>query len=209
MKSKDQNKVMFLKDRRLARELGGIIFSLFVIFMGAMIAIPSLIIKSQTKKSYYEMAQQIVISRSDELTKWIDIYVNDLKNFSEEDAAASGNIQDYVAWLSAHKNLVNAEYDDFFFCDKNAVPYHLDGRIGQEGDYRSKDYHHAIMFNGEEYFIAKVEVSEKTGKYVIPVSRAVKDKNGKVFGYVTALLDMDQIAAEIASYKVGSEGYFF
>ena len=209
MKSKDQNEITLLKDRRLARELCGIIFSLFIIFMGAMIAIPSLIIQSQTKQSYYEMAQQIVISRSDELTKWIDIYVNDLKNFSEDDAAASGSVQDYVSWLSSHRNLVKGEYDDFFFCDKDAIPYHLDGRVGKEGEYRSKDYHHAIMFNGDEFFIAKVEVSEKTGKYVIPVSRAVKDKGGKVFGYVTALLDMDQIAAEIASYKVGSEGYFF
>ncbi len=79
MKNKDRNEIKVFKDRRLARELGGIIFSLFIIFMGAMIAIPSFIIQSQTKKSYYEMAQQIVISRSDELTKWIDIYVNDLK----------------------------------------------------------------------------------------------------------------------------------
>lgn len=209
MKSKNKNSKTNLKDRRLARELGGIIFSLFIIFMGAMIAIPSLIIQSQTKKSYYEMAQQIVISRSDELTKWIEIYVNDLKNFSEDDAAASGNVQDYVAWLSSHRNLVNGEYDDFFFCDKDAIPYHLDGRVGQEGEYRSKDYHHAIMFMGEEFFIAKIELSEKTGKFVIPISRAVKDESGNVFGYVTALLDMDQIAAEIASYKVGNEGYFF
>ena len=209
MKSKNKNSKTNLKDRRLARELGGIIFSLFIIFMGAMIAIPSLIIQSQTKKSYYEMAQQIVISRSDELTKWIEIYVNDLKNFSEDDAAASGNVQDYVAWLSSHRNLVNGEYDDFFFCDKDAIPYHLDGRVGQEGEYRSKDYHHAIMFMGEEFFIAKVELSKKTGKFVIPISRAVKDESGSVFGYVTALLDMDQIAAEIASYKVGNEGYFF
>ena len=61
-----------LKERKLGLEIGTIIFSLFVVFMSCMILIPSLIIKNQTRQSYYEMAQEIVIGRSDEITKWIE-----------------------------------------------------------------------------------------------------------------------------------------
>ena len=61
-----------LKEKKLGREIGTVIFSVFVIFMGCMITIPSLIIQNHTKKTYYEMAQEIVIGRSDEITKWID-----------------------------------------------------------------------------------------------------------------------------------------
>ena len=64
MKEKTEKRIPKLRNRRLVLEIGAIIFGLFFIFMGMMIAIPSLIIKSQTKKSYYEMAQEIVKSRS-------------------------------------------------------------------------------------------------------------------------------------------------
>ena len=197
------------KDRRLGFEIGSVIFSVFVIFMGSMIAIPSLIIKNHTKDTYYEMAQQVVIGRSDEITKWIEIYVNDLKVYSEADAAKDGDIEEYVDWMCSRPELKNPAYDDLFFCDRDAIPYHDDGRVGEEGELRSKDYHHAIIFNDEETYIATIETSDKTGRYVLPISRAVKDEDGYCFGYITGLLDMDQIAEEVGSYKVGENGYFF
>ena len=209
MRKKKEKGIPKLRNKRLVLEMGTIIFSLFFIFMGMMIIIPSLIIKSQTKKSYYDMAQEIVTGRSDELTKWINIYVNDLKIFTDCDVARSGDKEAYVEWLCDHSNLINEDYDDLFFCDRDAIPYRVDGSVGEEGEYRSKDYHHAIIFNDEDFYIAKIEISAKTGKYVIPVARAVKDENDFIFGYITCLLDMDQIAKEVSSYKVGTEGYFF
>ena len=207
MKKQREKKV--LKNRHLVLEICIIIFSLFFIFMGSLISISSLIIKSQTKNSYYEMAQEIVKSRSDEITKWIEIYLNDLKTFSESDAALSGDIDVFMNWLSSHDRLKNEIYDDLFFCDRDAIPYWADGRVGEEGQFRSKDYHHAIIFNDEDTYIARTEISEKTGKYVLPITRAIKDHDGYCYGYITALMDMDQIADEVSSYKVGIEGNFF
>ena len=198
-----------LKERKLGLEIGTIIFSLFVVFMSCMILIPSLIIKNQTRQSYYEMAQEIVIGRSDEITKWIEGYLNDLKVYSESDFAKSGDIEQYVKWMCSRTDLKNPAYDDLFFCDRDAVSYHDDGRVGTEGEMRSKDYHHAIVFEDQETFIARIEISDKTGRYVLPITRAVKDSNGKIFGYITGLLAMDEIANEVASYKVGTKGYFF
>ena len=198
-----------LKDRRLGLEIGTVIFSVFVIFMGSMIVIPSLIIQNHTKDTYYEMAQQVVIGRSDEITKWIEIYVNDLKVYSEADAAKDGDVEEYVDWMCSRPDLKNPAYDDLFFCDRDAIPYHDDGRVGEEGELRSKDYHHAIIFNDEETYISRIEISDKTGQYVLPVSRAVLDEDGNCFGYITGLLSMDQIAEEVGSYKVGENGYFF
>ena len=198
-----------LKERKLGLEIGSLIFSVFVIFMTCMIAIPSLIIIKQTKQSYFEMAQEIIIGRSDEITKWIDGYLNDLKTYSEADAAKTGDITYFVNWMKSRPDLKNPAYDDLFFVDRDAISYHDDGRVGTEGEMRSKDYHHAIIFNDEDTYIARIETSEKSGRYVLPITRSVKDKNGKVFGYITGLLDMDQIAQEVSSYKVGTNGYFF
>ena len=209
MKHKQKSKEKILKERRLGLEIGIIIFSVFVIFMSQMIMIPSLIIKNQTKQSYYEMAQEIVKARSDEITKWIDVYLNELKVYSDSDVAKEGNIQTFVEWMRSRPDLVNPDYDDLFFGDRDAIPYHFDGRVGAEGDLRSKDYHHAIVFDDDDFYIARIEVSEKTGRFVLPVSRAIKDKDGHCFGYITGLLDMDQIAEEVSSYKVGTKGYFF
>ena len=111
--------------------------------------------------------------------------------------------------MCSRTDLKNPAYDDLFFCDRDAVSYHDDGRVGTEGEMRSKDYHHAIVFEDLESFIARIEISDKTGRYVLPITRAVKDSNGKIFGYITGLLAMDEIANEVASYKVGTKGYFF
>ena len=132
-----------------------------------------------------------------------------MKFFTDCDVARTGDIEAYVEWLCDHSDFINEDYDDLFFCDRDAIPYRIDGTRGEEGDLRSKDYHHAIVFDDQDSFIAKIEVSDKTGKYVIPVARAVKDESGFIFGYITGLLDMDQIAEEVSSYKVGTQGYFF
>ncbi len=197
------------KSRHLMVELCSIIFSVFFISMGSLIVISTNIIKTQTRNSYYEMAQEIVKSRSDEITKWIEIYMNDLKVYSESDAAFSGNIEEMVQWMGHHSKYRNAIYEDLFFCDRNAIPYWADGRVGQEGEYRSKDYHHAIIFDDEDSFIGRGEISSKTGDYVLPLARAVKESSGKCYGYITGLVDMNQIAEEVSSYRVGIEGNFF
>ena len=207
MKKEKGQKV--LKDRHLLVETCAIIFSVLFIFMGSLIGISTSIIKNQTRDSYYEMAQEIVISRSDEITKWINIYVNDLKIFSETDIADSGDVDEFVLWMKDHRQLQNEVYDDLIFVDRDGVPYWLDGRVGEEGQLRGKDYHHAIVFNDEESFIATIETSEKTGKYVLPIARAVKDEDDYCFGYVVGFVDMDQIEQEITSYKVGEGGNFF
>ena len=207
--NKANNEGKKLLNKRLGLEIGALIFTVLVIFQTVMIVIPSLIIRNQTRQSYYEMAQEIVKSRSDEITKWIDIYVNDLKVFSETDAAKNGNIQDFVNWMRSRPDLKNEAYDDLFFVDRDAIPYYDDGRIGVEGELRSKDYHHAIVFDDKDSYIARIEISEKTGKYVLPIAHAVKDAKGNCYGYITGLLEMEQIAQEVGTYKVGQDGYFF
>ena len=205
---KDKN-LKLLKNRHLLIETCTIIVSAFFIFMGSLIGISTSIIKNQTRTSYYEMAQEIVISRSDEITKWIDIYVNDLKNYSESNVALEGDTEEFVAWMESRKLHQNGVYDDLFFVDRDGIPYWMDGRVGEEGQMRSRDYHHAIIFNDEEKYIATIEVSEKSGKYVLPIARAVYDEEDNCYGYVVGLVDMDQIADEINSYKVGEGGNFF
>jgi len=209
-KNKDKVKERkVLRDRKLLIEISFVIFVNFCLFMGALIGISSSVIRKQTRNSYYEMAQEIVISRSEEITKWIDIYLNDLKIYSESDAAFSGNVEELVSWMGERDSLKNEVYDDLFFCDRAAIPYWTDGTIGEEGEFRSMDYHHAIIFDDKDFFIGQAEFSETSGNYVLPIARAVKDESGHCYGYVTGLVDMKQIAEEVSSYKVGVGGNFF
>ena len=206
---KKNKSIKILKNRHLLVETCTVIFSVLFIFMGSLIGISTSIIKNQTRNSYYEMAQEIVISRSDEITRWIEIYSNDLKNYSESDAALTGSKETFVEWMKGRRTHQNGVYDDLFFVDRDGIPYWMDGRVGEEGQMRSRDYHHAIIFNDEESCIATIETSEKSGKHVLPIARAVKDDEDNCYGYVLGLVDMDQIADEINSYKVGQGGHFF
>lgn len=193
----------------IAKQTSITILLIVLILIGGLLYFTSSVVKSQTQASYYEMAGEIVTSRAAALNKWLDIYVNDLKIFSESDIVKTGTKEQITAWLSRHADLQNEDYDDFFFGDRDGVPYRTDGSIGTEGEMRSRDYHHAVIFNDENIYIGKIAISENSGKYVLPVTRAAVNAQNETIGYFTGMLKMEQIANEIASYKMGETGYFF
>ncbi len=204
-----KNKKLSSRKTSIAKQISIVILFVVLILIGGLLFFTSSVVKTQTQSSYYEMAGVIVTSRAEKLNKWLEIYVNDLKTFSESDIAKTGTTAQIAAWLQNHADLQNEDYDDFFFADAEAKPYRTNGVTGQEGELRNKDYHHAAMFNDEKIYIGKIAVSEKSGKYVLPVTRAVVDSNKQIKGYFTGMLDMEQISNEIASYKMGETGYFF
>ena len=164
------------------------ILFIVLLLISALLYFTSSVVKSQTQASYYEMAGEIVNSRAAELNKWLDIYVNDLKIFSESDIVKTGTKEQITAWLSTHAALQNEDYDDFFFGDTEGIPYRTDGSAGTEGELRSTDYHHAVIFNDEKIYIGKIAVSKNSGKYVLPVTRAAVNSRNETLGYFTGML---------------------
>ena len=205
METKDISK---LKKTSIGRKLGlGLLFAVLFLF-SILLVITSIVIKSQTTESYYEMANEIVDGRADEINKWIEIYKNDLKVYSDADVVKTGDPAAVIEWLHAHQNLRNPDYDYMFFCDAEGTSFRDTGLVGGKGALTERDYYKAMMREGKDIFVGNVVLSKTSGQYVMPIARAAKDASGRTFGFFVGMLGINQIKNEVEQFQIGETGYF-
>ncbi|MBR5401403.1 MAG: methyl-accepting chemotaxis protein [Treponema sp.] len=197
-----------LKKTSIGRNLGIALLVAVLFLFSILLLITSRVIKSQTTESYYEMAHEIVNGRSDEINKWIEVYKNDLKVYSEADIVKTGDPQQVIDWLQHHQQFRNRDYDYMFFCDAEGTSFRDTGLVGGRGALVERDYYQAMMVQNKDIFVGNVVLSKTSGQYVMPIARAAKDANGKTFGFFVGMLGINQIKAEVEQFQIGETGYF-
>jgi len=155
------------------------------------------------------MSQEVIDGRSSEIYRWIEVYKNDIRMYSEADVVQTGDKEAVVEWLLDHESLRHDDYDCVFFCDEYGTAYQDDGVVGTAGNLVGRDYFKAIMNNGEDSYVGSVVLSKTTNRYVMPIARAAVDESGKTYGLFVGLLGIDQIREEIEELQLGKTGYFF
>ena len=197
------------KKASLAKRYGVFIFILVIILMALLLFISSAIVTSWIDKSYDGMAKEVVAGRSAEIVKWIDVYKNDLKVYSDADVVKTGDPDQIIAWLQKHTELRNPDYDYMFFCTTEGTSYRDTGLVGGKGALVERDYHKAMINDKKDIFVGNMVLSKTSGKYVLPIARSARDRNGRVCGYFVGMLGLDAIKAEIGNFAIGKDGYFF
>ena len=197
-----------LRKTSIGRKMGFALLVAVLFLFSILLVITSRVIKSQTTESYYEMAHEIVNGRADEINKWIEVYKNDLKVYSNADVVKTGDPEQVIEWLHNHQQLRNPDYDYMFFCDAEGTSYRDTGLVGGKGALTERDYYKAMMKEGKEIFVGNVVLSKTSGQYVMPIARAAKDANGKTFGFFVGMLGINQLKAEVEQFQIGETGYF-
>ena len=176
-----------LRKTSIGRKLGLTLLVAVLFLFSILLFITSRVIQSQTTKSYYEMAHEIVNGRADEINKWIEVYINDLRIYSDADIIKTGDDEQVIEWLHNHQNLRNPDYDYMFFCDAEGTSFRDTGLVGGKGALVERDYYKAMMKEGRDTFVGNVVLSKTSGKYVMPIARAAKDANGKTVDAIYSL----------------------
>ena len=197
-----------LRKSSIGRKMGLALLLAVLFLFSILLMITSLVIKTQTTESYYEMAHEIVNGRADEINKWIEVYKNDLKVYSDADVVKTGDPQAVIEWLHNHQNLRNPDYDYMFFCDAEGTSFRDTGLVGGRGALTERDYYKAMMKEGKDIFVGNVVLSKTSGQYVMPIARAAKDANGRTFGFFVGMLGINQLKHEVESFQIGETGYF-
>ncbi len=205
----DATSVKKLRKTSIGRNLGLVLLLAVLFLFSILLIITSSVIKSQTTESYYEMAREIVNGRADEINKWIEVYKNDLKVYSNADVIKTGDDEQVISWLHDHQQLRNVDYDYMFFCDSEGTSFRDTGLVGGKGALVERDYYQAMMKQGKDIFVGNVVLSKTSGQYVMPIARAAKDANGKTFGFFVGMLGINQIKTEVEQFQIGETGYFF
>ncbi len=197
-----------LRKTSIGRKLGLTLLVAVLFLFSILLFITSRVIQSQTTKSYYEMAHEIVNGRADEINKWIEVYINDLRLYSDADIIKTGDDEQVIEWLHNHQNLRNPDYDYMFFCDAEGTSFRDTGLVGGKGALVERDYYKAMMKEGRDTFVGNVVLSKTSGKYVMPIARAAKDANGRTFGFFVGMLGIKQLTDKVESFQIGETGYF-
>ena len=203
----DQN-ISSLRKASIGQKLGLALLVAVLFLFSILLFITSSVIKTQTTASYYEMANEIVNGRADEINKWIEVYINDLRIYSDADVIKTGDDEQVLEWLHNHQNLRNPDYDYMFFCDAEGTSYRDTGLVGGQGALVERDYYKAMMLEGKDIFVGNVVLSKTSGRYVMPIARAAKDANGKTLGFFVGMLGIKQLTDKVEQFQIGETGYF-
>ena len=183
-----------------------LILSIFLLFSGMVFIIVNTV-QDVIKESTYSFSSVVAEKRAAEFDNWIDVYLKDLRIYSEADVNKSGNIKEIINWLHNHENIRNKDYAAVFFCDKDGTLYQDRGRVIENGG-KDKDYYKAIMINGADEFVGQTHLSKYVNSWVVPVARAVKDSKGKTIGMYVGMLNYNVIYHKVTLDSVGETGFF-
>ena len=125
---------------RLTVRFGSIMIFGFLILCLSMVVVVSRLLKNQVENTTYNFLQNIVAGRADEISNWTEIYLNDLRIYSQNDINLSGEDQTVINWLQNHTELRNPDYDYMFYCTSEGTSYRDTGLVGAKGALLERDY---------------------------------------------------------------------
>lgn len=198
-----------MKKQRLAVKLSILMMSVVVFLFTSMIVKVCRTLRKQVSTSTYEMSQNITDGRADEIKNWMEIYLNDMRIYSESDVVKTGDPEQVVIWLQDHTELKNKDYDYMFFCGEDGTTIRDTGLVGSKGGVLERDYYKAMMIDNKSRFVGSMILSKTSGRYVVPVTLPARDENGITFGFFTGMLDTTTVSEKIKSFNVGETGSFF
>ena len=195
--------------KRLSVKVGIIMFACVVLLFVAMISVIVTTVEARVKDSTYGMARTFTSGRASEYNNWINIYINDLRIFSDAKINKTGNQDEAIKWMQENKDLQHPDFDYIFFVDKEGTTYRDSGSKGEKGAVKTRDYYDAIFKLKQDFYVGQMVKSKFTQKYVIPIARAAKDEKGNIFGIYVGMLGFETIEKKVTADKVGETGYFF
>ena len=195
--------------KKLSFKIGALIIVAVFCLCTSMIMVIINTVRGVVREQTYELSRDIANSRASELKNWIDMYINDLKVYSEAEVNKTGDKEKVIKWFRANKQIRNPDYSYVFFCDMDGTSYRDTDLVGETGALVDRDYYKAVIEGGAKMFVGKMVLSKTSKKYVLPIARAAKDANGKTFGMYVGMLSFDVIKQKVTSDVIGKTGFFF
>ena len=178
-----------------------LILSIFVLFTGMLVILVNKV-EDVIEESTYSFSKVIAEKRSSEFDNWINVYLKDLRIYSEADVSKTGNTEEVVKWLHNHESIRNKDYIAVFYGDMKGNLYEDKGKTIEKGAI-NKDFYNAIIKDSKEEFVGQIYLSKKLNSWVVPVARAVKDFNGKITGMYVGMLNYNVIYHKVTLDSVG------
>lgn len=153
-----------------------------------------------------DMSLEMVKARSDEINRWLQSQMNQIRLLSHQEVFFDGSMSAIESYLDQHKHFLDKDHEMIFYADAAGDYYTTNG---QRGNIQFRDYFQDIISGRETSVISNPIVSTASGRPVITVSHAVKDKSGTVQGLIAAAVELETLSSIASKVALARTGYGF
>ena len=150
------------------------------------------------------LTEQVVLARADEIGKYVQGIVYDIRTMSQRSEIRSGNIETIKRDLEASQADLRPDFEMVLFSDLQGNFY---SSLGGGGTIEDRAYFQEIVKNGKDYAISNPVESRATGKTIFVVAHIVEDSSGKKIGVFAATILLDTFNEVVTAIKIGDAGY--
>lgn len=173
------------------------IISILVIFLPILLFLQTKV-KQNNQISVESQIDELLSSKSNEISAWLDRKLVELKVLTDLDMANKMNdkeLRDYIETLNKSED----------FKDRFAIGG-LDG-IGFVGkdwyiDISQRDYFKRLVEEDEDYVISKPVISKSDSRPIFLISHIIKDEDGKKTGFINGAVELENIAKIVNNMKI-------
>ena len=194
------------KTKKMAQEVIMIIAIAFIISFTALTYLLVRQVRTAMSKFYTDYTTKIATSNADEIARWIDIYVNDMRLYSSADVVKTRNDDEIIQWLIDHEHLKNEDMDYVFYSGADGIA-HLEN--GKTFNVKDLDIYKAVFEQKAVTYVSKPYRSFIDNAGIFYVVRSVYDENWDPIGFFAGAVSMRTLEDIANSISVGSSSHTF
>jgi len=150
------------------------------------------------------MITQVADARSEEVSRWLEGRVDEIRAIATQDAIKSGDMEQIKPYLSSRHNYLNEDMFTMWFADLDGNFYATDGaqaNVSEREDFK------AITEGGKDIYISNPVIAKITGDPIFTITYPVKDENNNLVGVFAGVVVMDKLSEIASGINIGNNGF--
>ncbi|HAH62808.1 MAG TPA: methyl-accepting chemotaxis protein [Treponema sp.] len=195
--------------KRLAGRIIQFLAVTFLLLFTFFVVILVKYIRTSMKTFYEEYTQKIATSSADEISRWVDIYLNDLRIYTMSDSVKTEDEDQILSWFLSHAQLKNEDAQYVLFCGVDGIA-HMDN--GRTMNIKDTELYTGVFSGQRTEFVTHPFTSAGNNVSVFYVVRTVYNhETWSPIGFFAAAIPLKTLEDISNSIQIGksSASYIF
>ncbi len=119
-----------IKNKKLAVHILRFLALAFIVLFAVLLFILTHTVRSSMNVFYSDYTTKVATSSADEISRWVDVYLDDMRLYTMSDVVSTGDDSQIIDWFLAHKRLRNEDINYMMYCGADGIA-HIDNGTTQ------------------------------------------------------------------------------
>lgn len=191
---------------RIANRILKFILIAFILLFSAMIGVLVSQVRKTMTNFYKDYTIKVAMSNADEISRWVDIYLNDMRIYTMSDVVKTRDDKQIVEWLESHERLKNEDMEYVFYCGLDGIA-HLEN--GSKYNIKNTGMYKTVFEAKAVTNVTAPSNSFVSNRPVFYVIRSIYDEEWNPIGFFGGAVSLDTLEDISNSISVGKTSYAF